>query len=122
MRWGRQKPWEKSDTGGSAAPQAILIAGAFLCAVFFLMAARGDHTMPIYPEDRAEEAVLAFVEEHTALADVLGIDELFPPDAIPTGAFEEKSEAGYRDFVDRRWSFGDYLRDAFRALIGGVDS
>ena len=122
MRWGRHKPWEKPHTHRTAAPQAILIAGAFLCAVFFLTSVRGDHTMPIYPEDMAEEAVLAFVEEHAALADVLGIDEFFPHDAIPAGTFEEKSEAGYRDFVDRGWSFGDYLRDACRALIGGMDS
>ena len=122
MRWGRHKPWERSDTHRTAAPQAILIAGAFLCAVFFLTSVRGDHTMPIYPEDMAEEAVLAFVEDHTALADVLGIDEYFPHDAIPAGTFEEKSEAGYRDFVERGWSFGDYLRDACRALIGGMDS
>ena len=55
------------------------------------------------------------------LADALGIDGYFPSDAVPVGAFEEKSEAGYREFVNRRWSFGDYLRDAFRVLIGETD-
>ena len=121
MRWGRGKPSSTNDPRQVPAASAVLIAGGVLCAVFFLAAVGSDHKMPAYPPEMAEEAVQTFVREHTALADALGIDGYFPVDAVPVGAFEEKSEAGYREFVDRKWSFGDYLRDAFHTLIGETD-
>ena len=122
MRWGRKKASEILCAAHTRTASPILIAGSVLCAVFFLVSVRGDPTMPGYPADRSEEAVYAFAQEHTALADILGIDEYFPPDAVPTGAFEEKSEAGYREFVRRQWSFGDYMRDAFQALLNDLTS
>lgn len=121
MRWGRGKPSSTNDPRQASAASAVLIAGGVLCAVFFLTAVGSDHKMPVYPPEMAEEAVQTFVREHTALADALGIDGYFPADAVPVGAFEDKSEAGYREFVNRRWSFGDYLRDAIRVLIGETD-
>ena len=121
MRWGRGKPSSTNDPRQTPAAPAVLIAGGVLCAVFFLAAVGSNYRIPVYPPEMAEEAVQAFVREHTALADALGIDGYFPSDAVPVGAFEEKSEAGYREFVNRRWSFGDYLRDAFRVLIGETD-
>lgn len=122
MRWGRKKASEILCAAHTRTASPILIAGSVLCAVFFLAAVRGDHTVPVYPADMAEEAVYAFAQEHTALADILGIDEYFPPDAVQAGAFEEKSEIGYREFVRRKWSFGDYMRDAFRALLNDLTS
>ena len=123
MRWGRSKQEKQTNQSGtSGAAPAVLILGTILCAVFFLAAVESAHTFPAYPSEMAEEAVQTFLREHTSLTDVLGINDYFPPDAVPVGAFEDKSEAGYREFVGRQWSFGDYFRDAFRALIGGTDS
>ena len=121
MRWGRGKPSSTNDPRQVPAASAVLIAGGILCAVFFLAAVGSDHKMPAYPPEMAEAAVQAFVREHVALSDALGIDHYFPPDAVPVGSFEDKSEAGYREFVARKWSFGDYLRDAFHTLIGETD-
>ena len=120
MRWGRNKSEANIEIGHTArGASAALIAGTILCAVFFSVAVHSDHTIPSYPEEMAAEAVQTFMAEHATLADALGIDEYFPADAVPAGAFEDKSEAEYRKFVDRNWSFGAYLRDAFRVLLGG---
>ena len=121
MRWGRKTPLSVNDPVRTAGAPGVLIAGGILGAVFFLVAVGSAHQMPDYPPEMAEAAVQAFVREHVALSDALGIDHYFPPDAVPVGSFEDKSEAGYREFVDRKWSFGDYLRDAFHTLIGETD-
>lgn len=122
MRWGRNKPSTEVNRTHPDVPPILLISGSVLCTLFFLAAAGSAHTLPAYPPEMAKEAVVAFVRDHATLADAIGINEYFPPDAVEVGAFEEKSEAGYRDFVERRWSFGDYMRDALRTLIGGTDS
>lgn len=119
MRWGRSKP----SSGENQPPRqggatAILITGILLCAVFFCRAVDSTHILPVYPEEMAQDAVQTFCEEHAALADALGIGEYFPRDAVQAGAFEDKSEAAYREFIDNQWTFGAYLRDAFRTLIG----
>lgn len=119
MRWGRRKASDTPYTKNTAA-SAVLIVGTVLCAVFFLVAAGAAHPFPAYPAEMAGEAIQTFMREHTSLTYVLGIDEYFPPDAVEVGAFEEKSEAGYREFVERQWSFGDYMRDALRVLLGGT--
>lgn len=120
MRWGRRRQATNPSTDHThTAATAVLVAGTVLCAVFFLSVA--DHTAeyPAYPSDRAKEAVWALARDHTSLTDALGIDAYFPPQTVSVGAFEDKSSAGYREFVERGWSFGDYMRDALRLLIGG---
>lgn len=119
MRWGRSKPsFGENQPPRQRKATAVLITGILLCAVFFCRAVDSTRILPVYPEEMAQDAVQTFCEEHAALADALGIGEYFPRDAVQAGAFEDKSEAGYREFTDNKWTFGAYLRDAFRTLIG----
>ncbi len=123
MRWGRIKQTDMppAPRNGDGGRRAILIAGIVLCTAFF---AASLHTPPdarsTFSRDTAQQAVEAFRRDHVFLSDALGMDEYFPENAVSAGAFEEKSEAGYRDFVDTpRWTFQAYLREALRRFFTG---
>ena len=123
MRWGRTKQIDTSPAPrcGDGGQRIVLMAGIVLCTVFF--AASLHHP----PEERspvsratAQQAMEAFRRDHVFLSDALGMDEYFPQNAVFTGAFEEKSEAGYRDFVATpRWTFQAYLKEALRLFFTG---
>ena len=125
MRWGRTKQTHihshtKTDTGGQ---RAVLIVGILLCTLCFTI------PFPVSPSDMAaspadaRQVIEAFCRDHVFLSDALGIDEYFSADAVSAGAFEEKSEAGYRDFVNSpRWTFSAYLKEALRRIFIGDET
>ncbi len=115
MKWGRKRtthPPAGQNAEISRFAQMIIITGALICIIFFASASSGTGTDPTYPAAMAEAARNAFLREHTVLASVLGIDTYFPEEAVYTGTFGI-AEAG------ERWSFTQYLRDAFHVLLRG---
>jgi len=115
MKWGRNRT--AHPTGGdnrdlSRPAQTVIITGTLLCTLFFAGASGRKDTDPIYPAAMSEAARSAFRREHTVLASVLGIDEYFPDEAVYTGTFGIAEEG-------ERWSFAQYLRDAFAVLLDG---
>ena len=123
MRWGRTKQIDTSPDprGGNGGRQAVLIAGIVLCTVFFSASLHHppEEQSP-FSRATAQQAMEAFRRDHVFLSDALGMDEYFPQNAVFTGAFEEKSEAGYRDFVTTpRWTFQAYLKEALRLFFTG---
>ena len=123
MRWGRTKQTDMppAHRGGGGGRRAVLIAGIVLCTAFFTASlhAPPDARSP-FSRATAQQAIEAFRRDHVFLSDTLGMDEFFPENAVSAGAFEEKSEAGYRDFVTTpRWTFQAYLREALRRFFTG---
>ena len=115
MKWGRNRPAQP--TAGSSRDisrpaQAVIITGALICTLFFAAASGGKNADTSYPAAMSEAARNAFIREHTALAAVLGLDEYFPEEAVYTGTFGIAEEGN-------RWSFAQYLRDAFSVLLSG---
>ncbi len=128
MTWGRKraKETEKADTSSRremplfSAANAVMVVGALACVLFFCTFVGATPREISYPTVSSEAAVAAFLSEHTAFADVIGIDEYFVKPSISVGGFSERGEAAYRAFVEeakKNWTFGEYLRDAFRALF-----
>ena len=123
MRWGRSKqthmhPISQGSDGGQ---RAVLIAGIVLCTVFFSVSLHRPHEAPApFSKATAQQAIEAFRREHVFLSDALGMDEYFPEDAVSAGAFEDKIDAGYRDFVATpRWTFQSYLTEALQRFFAG---
>ena len=116
MNWGRKKKLthadtaNKTETGFSPGIWAVMWIGA-LCVLLFFFTAAGGRTFSVqYPAEKASAAAEVFGREHTALAAVLGIDAFFEEEAVMAGAFGIEEE---------RWTFSQYLRDAFRTLLYG---
>ena len=102
------------------AVNAVAAVGAAVCVLFFCAAVSGERETPVYPAERSEAAVAVFWEEHAAFADAIGLDAYFPKSAVQAGTFSSRGEEAYRDFLNdstTKWTFGAYLRDAFRALL-----
>jgi len=116
MNWGRKKKVppadikKKTETGFSKSTWTVMWIGALCVLLFFFAAAEGRTFSAQYPPEKASAAADAFGREHTALAAVLGIDAFFEEEAVMAGAFGMEEE---------RWTFSQYLRDAFRTLLYG---
>ena len=103
------------------AANAVAVIGSIVCVLFFCLSVRGEKRDVFYPPESSGEAVSAFLSEHTALADALGLDVYFPEESILVGAFSNRGEEAYHSFREeakKEWTFREYLRDAFRALMG----
>ena len=102
------------ELGQRAAPvrgaYAVIVTGALVCALFFCTAVSDTPPSAAYPREKSVAALEAFGREHTALAAVLGIDEYFPEEAVYAGTFGSGGE---------RWTFSEYLRDAFHTFLFG---
>lgn len=129
MVWGRERRSGKQtkerahlwEMPGSAAAAAMF--GAFVCVLFLSAAANGGKETAAYPAEMSKAAVQTFLAEHTAFADAIGLDEYFPDSAVAAGAFSSRGEEAYRTYIQegqKKWTFRDYLADAFRTLFGGT--
>lgn len=125
MRWGRTKRTPihthiQTDTGGQ---KAVLVVGILLCTLCFTVPFHAPTSDTAESPADARQVIEAFCRDHVFLSDALGIDEYFSADAVSAGAFEEKSEAGYRDFVNSpRWTFEAYLKNALRRIFIGDET
>lgn len=127
MVWGRKRreenqakdrrhPWPMPHAAG-----AVAVFGAFVCVLFLCAAAGGRTETAAYPAGMSQAAVQAFLSEHAAFSDAIGLDEYFPGSAVTVGTFSSRGEEAYRAYVEegqQEWTFGEYLRDAFRSLFG----
>jgi len=129
MRWGRTRKTaltnEKQQAGRpSVCPgwgaRSVLIAGALLCALFFSSAAAGERLFPDCPDALSQGAVYALHRDHRSLAALLGLDA-HPGGSVSAGAFDNRADDAYRDFVHPEDSFGEYLRRAWRLLLGNEE-
>lgn len=127
MHWGRnhtrreEAPPPKAKREPLRAANAVAAVGTAMCVVFLCAAVGGDGESVSYPAASSAAAVDAFLTQHTAFADAVGINDYFPRSAVSAGAFSHRGEDAYRDFVkeaETEWTFGEYLRDAFRTLLG----
>ncbi len=103
------------------AANTVAVIGCVVCVLFFCASVSGYVPDTDYPEEKSYAAVGAFLRDHGAIADVLGIDEYFPQESVSVGAFSTRGEDAYRAFIEeteRKWTFSDYLRDAWRSLFG----
>ena len=126
MRWGRRKKQSAAisntlqNSGISRAANAVMIAGTILCTLFFCTAAQtNEQVLYEYPAGKSQEALIALTNDHTTLASVLGINAYFPEEAVLTGSFSNDIDILYQENAHKKWTFSDYLRDAFRILLGG---
>ncbi len=127
VHWGRKQgrtaeavPQKEGDFRASAAA-AIAVIGFAVCVLFFCTAVHGFSISGDYPAEKSRAAVSAFLSEHTAMADFLGVNEFFAPNSVSVGAFSDRTDEAYRAFLSesaREWSFSDYFRDAWRTLFG----
>ena len=117
MNWGRTpknrtsvKPLPYRTSIFSKGTLSVLLGGIFLCLCFFCGAVSSHPEAVDYPAEKAAAARDAFGREHTALTAVLGIDSLFPEEAVYAGAFPQEPQ---------RWKFSDYMRDALYHFVFG---
>lgn len=128
MHWGRRSMQKTEHTGAREhaalmrSAQAVAALGAAVCVLFFCASSRGVQAeVPPYSAADSKAAIGAFVAEHAALADAIGLNAYFPEESVSVGAFSDRGDEAYRAFLEdaaRPWTFGEYLRDAFRTLFG----
>lgn len=116
MQWGRKRNQSIAHTKSAETPvlprtaYAVITTGALICMIFFGKAVSKPPSDAVYPPEKAAAAGEAFLLDHTSLAAVLGLDVYFPEESVAVGTFGEPIE---------RWTFSQYLRDAFRAFLFG---
>jgi|GEM_PF-3961716 len=118
MHWGRVK---KGEAAAPAAPPrrraaaAAAVLGACLTAASLSGAALGVPSPPASDPAVSAAAIEAFGREHAALTALLGIDEAFPRAAAAMTVETAAAPPPTR-------TFGEYLADALRAVLGGDPS
>ncbi len=120
-RRGETVPCRKEQPSRLYAANTVAVIGCIVCMLFFCVAIGGDVPDTNYPSEKSYAAVGAFLRDHTAIADVLGVNDYFPQESISVGAFSTRGEEAYRAFIEeseKKWTFSEYLRDAWRALLG----
>lgn len=118
MHWGRAKRQsdrrtEEIEQPPSRIATAVIVTGSLICTLFVAVAIASDREIADYPYQKSVAAVQAWRREHTALAAALGIDAYLGEEAVYTAAFPGE---------ETRWTFSDYMRDAFRSFLFGEES
>ena len=121
-RGGELPPCREENPSRFHAANAVAVIGCMVCVLFFCAAIGIDRTETAeYPAEKSYAAVGAFLRDHGAIADVLGMNDYFPQESVSVGAFSSRGEDAYRAFIEeseKQWTFSEYLRDAWRALFG----
>ena len=118
MHWGRVK---RGETAAPVLPPrrraaaAAAVLGACLTAASLSGAVLGVPTPPASDPTVSAAAIEAFGRAHAALTALLGLDEAFPRTVAVMTA---ETAAGPPSPPPAR-TFGEYLADALRAVLGG---
>ena len=113
MHWGRKQRRNAGSPRRDAAIHPITLIGVLITLLFFIQTMRGLPQAGSFSPAQSAYAAAAWQEGHRSLSELLGIDAYFPPQTVLTSA----NENGW-SYPVRKWSFGEYMRSALRAMMG----